>query len=117
MQDSNYDFGTFIAAPISKHTPFSMVDTPAKKMHLRHQHQRTKALEMQVQRQKARLEKVQQQSEVILEEDMANDLMTVMGEAKNDMEKLPESTVKRMFWEQQVTYTNSCTVTSHCIHI
>ena len=49
------------------------------------------------------LEKVQQHSEVILEEDMASDLMAVMGEAKSEMKKLPESSFKRMFWEQQVT--------------
>ena len=102
VQDSNYNWKlTSIAAP-SKHTPFSLLDTPAKRMRLRHQYQRAKALAMQVQRRKARLEKVQQQSVVILEEDMASDLVAVMGEARKEMEKLPESSFKRMFWEQQV---------------
>ena len=89
VQDSNYNWKlTSIVAP-SKHTPFSMLDTPAKRMHLRHQYQWAKALAMQVQQQKARLEKVQQQS-------------VVMGEARKEMEKLPKSSFKRMFWEQQV---------------
>ena len=71
---------TSIEEPISKHTPFSMLDTPAKRMRLRHQHKWAQALAMQVQRHKARLEKIQQQS-VVLEEDMVNDLVEVMGEA------------------------------------
>ena len=109
--------GASIAAPISKHTPFSMLDTPAKRMRLRHHLQRAKALAIQVQRQKVRLEKVQQQSDIILEEDMASDLMAVMGEAKSEVEKLPESSFKRMFWEQQVTYTNTCTVTIESLYV
>ena len=73
-------------------------------MHLRHQLRRAQALAMQVQRPEAKLEKIQQQSAVLLEEDMTSDLVAVMGEAQNEIQKLPESSFRRTFWEQQVQH-------------
>ena len=83
-------------------TPFSLLDTPGKKRHMRQVLRRSRALLAQVQRTKARLEKVQQQSSLVIEEELSNDLLTIMAEAEEGVQKLPDSSFKKMFWEQQV---------------
>ena len=57
---------------------------------------------MQVQRVTARMEKLQQESTVATEEDFSNDVIAIMADGDKDMQKLPETSLQRMFWEQQV---------------
>ena len=83
-------------------TPFSLLDTPGKKRHMRQVLQRLRALLAQVQRTKARLEKVQQQSTLVIEEELSSNLLAIMAEAEEGVQKLPDNSFKKMFWEQQV---------------
>ena len=86
-------------------TTFSHLDTPGKRRHMKQHLQRVRALRRQVERKTAQLEKVQQQSTMIVHEDLSSDLATIMDSAAEEISKLPDTSFKRMFWEQQVCTT------------
>lgn len=65
-----------------------------------------RALRRQVERRTAQLEKVRQQSTMVVHEDLSSDLATIMDSAAGEIRKLPDTNFKKMFWEQQV-----------CIHV
>ena len=56
-------------------TPFSVLDTPGKHKHVKQLLQRARTLQAQVQRTKARLAQVQQQSTMAVEEELSEDLV------------------------------------------
>ena len=64
--------------------------------------QKARALAAQVRRNKVRLDKVLKQSTVFLDEELSNDVAAIVGEGDIEVQKLPEKSFKRMFWEQQV---------------
>ena len=90
----------------SMKTPFSVLDTLGKRKHVKQLLQRARTLQAQVQRTKARLAQVQQQSTMAVEEELSEDLVAIMAEADEGMQKLPEGSFKKMFWKQQVQKCN-----------
>lgn len=83
-------------------TPFSILNTPGKRTHMRHLQQKARMLKMQVQRVTARLEKLQEESTVATEEDLSGDLIAIMTDGVKGIHKLSATSFQRMFWEQQV---------------
>ena len=75
--------GTF-----SMKTPFSILNMPGKRTHMRHLQQKARMLKMQVQRVTARLEKLQEESTVATEEDLSGDLIVIMIDGEKDIQKL-----------------------------
>jgi len=80
-------------------TPFSILNMPGKRSHMRHLQQKTRMLKMQVQRVTARLEQLQEESTGATEEDLglSGDLIAIMTDGEKDMQKLPETSFQRMF--------------------
>lgn len=66
----------------------------------------------QVERRTAQLDKVQQQSTLVIHEELSSDLVSIMDSAAEEIQKLPDTTFKKMFWDQQVLTYN---VTSNTI--
>ena len=73
---------TSLIASFSLRTRLNILGTPDKRKHMRHYVQRTRALLAQVQRVKARWQKVQEESTLEIEEGLSSDLVTIMAEAR-----------------------------------
>lgn len=86
----------------SENTRLSILNTPQKRERVKYHQRRSRALLMQKVRLEAKLAKLQEESTVIAEDDLSDDLLTILTKEEHSIRDLPGNNIKRLFWEQQV---------------
>ena len=89
------------SSSFSMSTPFSVLDTPGKKRHMQQQARKMKTMMMTLQRQQAKIEHLLENAPEVTQ-DLSEDLVTIMSGADHNIQNLPYTSFKRLFWEQQV---------------
>ena len=90
-----------IAGVLHMNTPFNVLNTPDKRRHMRYHRRKAMTLKVHMQRVTAKMERLQQES-VETTEELSNNLMSIMAEEQENIQKLPDTSFRRTFWEQQV---------------
>lgn len=87
---------------VSKFHNFRYLSSPQKKRRLKLVRQALRNKQRQLQRMKKRLDTLTAEHGVVADDDLQDDLTTVLVKSREEISKLPMNDFKRIFWEQQV---------------
>ena len=85
---------------------FRYLSSPQKKRRLQLVKQSLRNKTRQLQRLKKKLERLTAKHGVIADDSLQSDLVSVLMKSREEIEKLPMNDFKKVFWEQQVYYSN-----------